>query len=220
MSAKAGRASDSTKQLLLEAGEHLFASKGIHGVTLRELNERAGQRNSSALHYHFGARDGLVLAILEAQQVDVDEAMDLALNATGIGRGASVHEILDAVVPGVAAKLLTPRGRDFLRIVPQIMPDLSRSLRAGQLMPSTQTAGRVMSLLDRALADMPAPIRVERLVAYVIVLTTMLAERAQAIAEDQPLGLDHNAFVENLVSMLTGALTAPAPLGTSAGESV
>ena len=57
-------------QRLLEAGEYLFARYGVHGPTLRELNARAGQRNPSALHYHFGSRDGLVLAILQAHQVE------------------------------------------------------------------------------------------------------------------------------------------------------
>lgn len=203
------RSSDATKQRLLEAGEHLFARKGIHGVTLRELNARAGQKNPSALHYHFGSRDGLVMAILETQQVAVDSAMDSALNASGIGSGASVFEILDAVVPGLAAKLETPGGRDFLRIVPQILPELSRSARAGRIVPSTPTSLRVLTLLEHALDELPPAVRVERLVAYILILTTTMAERAQALSEDQPVALDHEAFVANLVSLLTGALTAP-----------
>lgn len=200
-----------TKDRLLEAGEHLFARNGINGVTLREINDRAGQRNSSALHYHFGTRDNLVLAILKTHQRDVDAAMDAALNDSLIGQGATVRQVLEAVVPGVAHKLLDPRGCDFLRIIPQILPELSRTVRAGRIQPTTRTSDRVLALLDHALGELPAPIRSERRVAYVLVLTTTLAERAQAISENEPVALDHEEFVANLVSVLAGALTAPAP---------
>ena len=42
---------------VIRAGEHLFARQGIHQTRVRELHELAGQRNTSALHYHFGDRD-------------------------------------------------------------------------------------------------------------------------------------------------------------------
>lgn len=48
----------------MSAGEKLFAERGISTVSLREINAAAGQRNTSALHYHFGSRDGLLQAIL------------------------------------------------------------------------------------------------------------------------------------------------------------
>lgn len=207
----ATRAGDATKQRLLEAGEHLFARKGIDGVTIRELIRRAGQRNESALHYHFGSRDGLVTAILRSHQVDVDASMDAELDQRGIGAGASVHDVLAAVVPGVADKLLEPRGRDFLRIVPQILPQLTRTVRAGRIAPTTRTTDRVMLLLDRGLHELPEALRLERLVSYVLILTTTLGERAQSLEEDQPVGLDHDAFVANLIAVLAGALSAPDP---------
>jgi AcrR family transcriptional regulator len=57
-----------TKERLLAAGEKLFARDGVHRVTVRELNEVAGQRNASALHYHFGSREGLLRAIVELRR--------------------------------------------------------------------------------------------------------------------------------------------------------
>ncbi len=43
--------------------EQLFAERGIHGVSLREIGSAAGQRNNNVIPYHFGNRDGLVAAI-------------------------------------------------------------------------------------------------------------------------------------------------------------
>ena len=52
------------RRSLVAAGERLFAERGIRAVSLREINKAAGQRNSSALHYHFGSREGLLRALL------------------------------------------------------------------------------------------------------------------------------------------------------------
>ena len=43
---------------LIAAAERLFASRGIDGVSLREINREAGQRNTTSLQYHFGDRAG------------------------------------------------------------------------------------------------------------------------------------------------------------------
>jgi 1-hydroxy-2-naphthoate dioxygenase len=70
-----------TRARLLRAGERLFAELGIHQVRLREINALAGQRNSSALHYHFGSREGLVEAILSEHQTAMDHDVRPALDA-------------------------------------------------------------------------------------------------------------------------------------------
>ena len=74
-----------TRARLLRAGERLFAEHGIHQVRLREINALAGQRNSSALHYHFGSREGLVEAILSEHQNAMDGDVRPALDALTAG---------------------------------------------------------------------------------------------------------------------------------------
>ncbi|MFD2353956.1 TetR/AcrR family transcriptional regulator [Nonomuraea ferruginea] len=54
----------STRDALLRQGALLFARHGVADVTTRQLHEAIGARNESALHYHFGGKDGLVEAIL------------------------------------------------------------------------------------------------------------------------------------------------------------
>ncbi|SMC99365.1 TetR/AcrR family transcriptional regulator [Sporomusa malonica] len=55
-----------TKEKLIEAGEKLFAEKGLSGVSIRELSKEAGA-NSALISYHFGGKEGLYLAVLELQ---------------------------------------------------------------------------------------------------------------------------------------------------------
>ena len=59
-----GRDGTDTRERLLDSAQHLFAREGIHQVPLKRIVQHAGQRNASALHYHYGDRDGLLHAII------------------------------------------------------------------------------------------------------------------------------------------------------------
>ena len=54
-----------TRTGLLLAAERLFALQGVAATTIRQINAAAGQRNQSAIHYHFGSRDGILDAIMD-----------------------------------------------------------------------------------------------------------------------------------------------------------
>ncbi len=54
----------STRQQLLEAAGHVFAEKGFHRATGKEICERAGA-NTAAINYYFGSMEGLYAAVLE-----------------------------------------------------------------------------------------------------------------------------------------------------------
>jgi len=74
---------DSTRTQLLNTAERLFLEHGLDEVSLRAIVREAGQRNQSALQYHFGGRSELIAAMLNrrAQEVEakrrvlVDEAL-------------------------------------------------------------------------------------------------------------------------------------------------
>jgi AcrR family transcriptional regulator len=58
-------------QLLLTA-ERLFGEQGIDGVSLRQIVSAAGQANSSAVHHHFGSKEGLVQAVYDMRLPELD----------------------------------------------------------------------------------------------------------------------------------------------------
>jgi AcrR family transcriptional regulator len=59
-----GAAAKSTSALrIVFAAERLFARHGIDGVSLRQISVEAGSSNNSAVHYHFGSKEGLIGAI-------------------------------------------------------------------------------------------------------------------------------------------------------------
>ena len=67
------RSAQATRDQLISTAEALFAAQGLDGVSLNEITRAAGQRNASALQYHFGGKEGLLDAILEKHQPAIDD---------------------------------------------------------------------------------------------------------------------------------------------------
>jgi AcrR family transcriptional regulator len=187
------------KERLMRAAEHLFARHGVHGTQMNEINARAEQRNPSAVHYHFGSREGLLKAIIEKHSSVVDAERARRLDA--LDPDPSLTDIVGAILVPLTAELGSESGRDYLRIVPQ-------SLDAPIAPPAISAA---FTLAEKALADLPAPIRRERLSAMWLASSTLLARRAADVEEGRVAGLDDETFIANLIAMATGMLTAAAP---------
>jgi AcrR family transcriptional regulator len=60
--------SDSTKERILNEAEALFAEKGYHAVSVREITT-AAECNLAAMNYHFGHKQDLYLEVFRARWV-------------------------------------------------------------------------------------------------------------------------------------------------------
>ncbi len=58
----AAQDSGSTKDRLLQAAKELFAQKGFHGTSTREITQRAGT-NLSSLYFHWQSKENLYIAV-------------------------------------------------------------------------------------------------------------------------------------------------------------
>jgi AcrR family transcriptional regulator len=88
-----------TGERILDAAERLYAEKGLDGVSLREIGEVAGQRNTGAVHYHFGGRDGLVEALFERRFASLDARRGALLDALDAdGRGDDLAALVRVLV--------------------------------------------------------------------------------------------------------------------------
>lgn len=70
---------------LLNAAVRVFDRKGYAAASVREVAELAGV-TKPALYYHFGSKEGLLLAILDQAKREVDLAVERALARTGSAR--------------------------------------------------------------------------------------------------------------------------------------
>ncbi len=65
---------------ILDAAEELFAQRGYHGVTLREIAKASGA-DTSLLHYYFGTKDALFKAVIERRADMVNNSRMASLDA-------------------------------------------------------------------------------------------------------------------------------------------
>lgn len=59
---------------ILISAERLFGLHGLDGVTIRQITLAAGMANNSAVAYHFGSKDGLLRAICEWRNPQLEAA--------------------------------------------------------------------------------------------------------------------------------------------------
>ena len=107
---------------LIAAAEQLFADRGIDGVSLREINREAQQRNTTSLQYHFGDRQGLLRAILAKHGREVDARRNALLDQYEANGVDDIRALASAFVLPLVAKLHDPDGgRCYLRIAAELV---------------------------------------------------------------------------------------------------
>jgi AcrR family transcriptional regulator len=67
------RAKRTTKEKLMDAAEKLFARRGFHGTSLRDITGEAGV-DLALVNYHFGGKKPLLAAVLERRGAVLNEA--------------------------------------------------------------------------------------------------------------------------------------------------
>jgi AcrR family transcriptional regulator len=202
-----------TRRALVEAATAVFAADGAFTASLVEVTRRAGQRNRGAVHYHFGTREGLLVAVLE-QYADFLARREGELLAVARTRpDDDVESVLEAIVrPATEVAETGPLGRHYLVIVGQLIEEYDR-VDASVVEALDRTGGvPVYELLGRRLPAYDDALRTERVALVTGFILRAVADRARAHQSATPgrAQLPTDRFVRNLVAMAAGALTAPA----------
>lgn len=196
------RDATATREQLLDAGRRLMAEHGPYQVPLKLIQEAAGQRNASALHYHFGGREGLLQAILDQHNATVEAARREHLDA--IGEDATLDDLVRSVVLPMAAELASSEGRYFLRIVAHLADLFDLWDTDGPNVPVE--ARRSFRLISAKLDGLGPELRRLRVAIFLALVTGALAQRAALrSASGRPVVTDQD-FLDNLVAMAVGAL--------------
>jgi TetR/AcrR family transcriptional regulator, regulator of cefoperazone and chloramphenicol sensitivity len=193
-----------TRERLLDEAERLFAHGGVQGVTTRQIVEAADQRNPSAVSYHFGSRQNLLLAILARRGGPVDEERGRLRERAGPRPDAP--SLVRCLVVPYAALLDFEGGRAYVQIVAQ----LRGRFAAWRIESDAATTKHLAQILDEieGSPDASAAVRRERVVALIMVLTGTVAERSRRIEDGTGNELSHEAFVENLITMCAAVVAA------------
>lgn len=70
--------SDTTKMKIINAAGELAAERGFDSVTTRMVADRSGE-NIGSIHYHFGGKDGLFAAVVQAAMQGCAESQEREL---------------------------------------------------------------------------------------------------------------------------------------------
>ena len=200
------RDASDTRVRLLDAAEELFAQQGIYAVPTSEIVAAAGQRNASAVTYHFGSRQELLRALLMERDAPIDAERARLLD--GVGENPAAPVLLNVLVAPYAACLDTRSGRNYLRIVDQVRDGFSEWRTVPRrAQPNLATA---LELLEDRLGDLDPDLQQERLIGMMMLMTSSAALRAQRIEAGLQPELRHEDYVDNLTAMLVGVIEAQA----------
>jgi len=112
--------SESTREALIAAAEHLFGTKGIDRASTREILELAGQKNQSALQYHFKDRAGLIWAVIDARLVKIEKRRAAMLEKMPPRGKETAEQIMDAFIrPLTEVVLEDEQGSAYVQFIAQ-----------------------------------------------------------------------------------------------------
>ncbi|MGA0599729.1 TetR/AcrR family transcriptional regulator [Caulobacter sp. KR2-114] len=145
---------------LLATAERLFAEQGVENVALTAIVAESGQKNRSALHYHFGSRAGVLEAVLDRRLAPINARRHALLAAADAEGG--VLAIVRADIAALGQTVVEePWGPDYLSILAQVTFH-------PQLLGERQVRGENLSGLRLARARIEAAAAAGRLPARLI----------------------------------------------------
>jgi AcrR family transcriptional regulator len=205
--------SATTKVEILRTAERLFALEGIDAVSTRRVAEEAGQRNNSALQYHFGDRATLLKTIVAARMVGINQRRRALLDA--LERDVGTIELADLVavlvIPFVDQLLDVEGGVYYVRIAAQIFAKGEAEQVLGPERPWNEAFYAAIQRMRAFLAHLPRAVqdRRFRLLAGHLVQATAAAEMSLRGLPTRARAARVRTLADELVDYTTGALAAP-----------
>ena len=201
----------STRDLLIDAAARLFAERGVDNVSIAEIVRSADQRNTSAVHYHFGNRDEVLRAVLARHVPELAERRAILLERARAHRGRPSRAAAEAIVRpitefaqgGWRQRAYLQIGSDLAGAIERVPPAIRDVLK--------ETAGHeAWDLLRRCYPRIPRDLWRTRQDICIVFIGRAAADRARQLDSGSgPRVLSDDQFVDNLVEMLLGAMKAP-----------
>lgn len=189
-----------TRERLLAAAEELYGGQGIDAVSLREIQRASGVKNVNALQYHFKDRAGLLNALLDKHDRDVEQRRHALLDRYEADHAADIRALAEALVLPLAAKL-DDGGGDYLCIRADLFNRRQPILVSEMLDDDGDSTNRWRRLVDPFL-DPTSALLHRRLVVLRFVVSE-LAQRAGTAPHT-----DNRVFVSQLVDLVAAMITA------------
>ena len=192
----------------------MFAEEGLSAVALRRVVKAAGASNASALHYHFGGRDGLVAGIVDTLRAWLQPRWSQGLTALELMDDASPRAVLHALYdPVLGLQQAEGYGTAAIRFAARLSWDFVPSGQDLSAALHREPLGRASALLAPTLSGLPVETRQLRLLMTMTNVYHGLADRsylwrspfgASPLAESHQADRLQEQFFDYLESGLIG----------------
>lgn len=203
------RESSDAPSELITAAERLFAERGIDGVSLREITREANQRNTTALQYHFGDRDGLVRALVVKHMETVAVRRAAMLDLVAGRSDLTLRDGATMLVQPLISKLTSDDGGPaFLQVAAELLHRASRWIETSDavgpiIYDNLGTLDRWSEMFETLMPEGSTGAPLHRRFAVIRFTHIEVGRRARVGAPiDVPL------FTSQLIDMVTGLLGA------------
>jgi AcrR family transcriptional regulator len=193
---------------LLDVAEKLFAKHGVEQIALTRIVAASGQRNRSALHYHFGSRDGVLAALLGRRIQAVNALRNTLLDElphNNVGLTEAVHAI---IAPMCLTTVRETWGDNYISILAQVSfrPNL-----LGERVDETHLTSirRCRRLVELALPHIPRPLHRRRYRWLFDSVVLEIARWSRQTPRAERTERAAAALIDELVAFGTAAVAAP-----------
>ena len=209
-----------TRQRILDEAELLYGARGVAGVSLREIRIAAGQRNTSALQFHFGGVDGLLRALAERHMPAIGAGQErLRTELAPSDDRARPEALIEIMVRPWADYVRQGRGaRSWVRIAADIAARPERLWVEFRDRSPTVTVEVGSQLLEHLVTRLGPRLGLDRMMRVNLATLHLCADRARiedAAGSSQMQVVGHDEWAADLVDMAIAAMLAPSRLSTA-----
>jgi AcrR family transcriptional regulator len=207
-----------TRQRILDQAELLYGARGVAGVSLREIRIAAGQRNTSALQFHFGGVDGLVRALAERHMPAIGARQErLRAELTPPDGRARPETLVEVMVrPWADYVRQGPGARSWVRVAAELAARPERLWLEFRDRSPAVAVEVGAELLEHLTTQLGPRLGLDRLMRVNLATLHLCADRARiedAASSSEMQVLGHEAWATDLVDVAIAAMLAPSRRG-------
>lgn len=152
---------DATRNALMDAAERLFAENGLEGASVRDIT-KAAKANLGSVNYHFGTKDGLIMAVFSRRLKPLNgrrlALLDAVEAATPAGQPLPVEGVLDAFLRPMVDQQADDmeNSQAFVRLLCRCFQERNPQLESLIYDQFGDIVRRINAALLRALPALPA----------------------------------------------------------------
>lgn len=197
------------------AGEELMGWRGIEAVSVRDINDKAKQKNTSAIRYYFTNKQGLLQAILDYRMVPLDEKRRLRLDQITAQKGShniTLEDLVNVQLLPLAESVLNDiNWRNYILLLAQVVSAHGVAYESLWRDKYDKTSFEIIQAMRQYAKDKPSTDlwqqRVQDMITFCI---GSLCERCYRMNNTkQSLLLDDASYLQHLVSTACAMLMVP-----------